>query len=74
MAFKYIDQYFGIIFYRKDCYKCITETLEYLLSTSLSHPQAPSVPKSPGPPPTPDPNTLSNAEAEQYVSIQCCMG
>ncbi len=53
--------------FRKDCYKCITEMLEFLLFTSQSHPQAPSVPKSPGPPPTPDPNMLTNAEAEQYV-------
>ena len=49
------------------------ETLEYLLSTSMSHPQAPSVPKSPGPPPTPDPNTLTNAEAEHYVSTSTCI-
>ena len=54
--------------FRQDSYKCITEMLEFLLSTSQSHPQAPSVPKSPGPPPAPDPNMLTNAEAEQYVS------
>ena len=53
---------------RLDCYRCITETLDYLLSTSMSHPQAPSVPRSPGPPPVQDPNRLTNAEAEQYVS------
>ena len=34
----------------------------------MSHPQAPSVPRSPGPPPVQDPNRLTNAEAEQYVS------
>ena len=34
----------------------------------MSHPQAPSVPRSPGPPPAQDPNRLTNAEAEQYVS------
>ena len=55
--------------FRLDCYKCITEILDYLLSTSMSHPQAPSVPKSPGPPPVQDPNRLTNAEAEQYVRI-----
>ena len=55
-------------FCRHDCYRCITETLDYLLSTSMSHPQAPSVPRSPGPPPAQDPNRLTNAEAEQYVS------
>ena len=55
--------------FRMDCYKCITETLNYLLSTSLSHPQAPSVPKLPGPPQvTDDPNRLACAEAEKHVS------
>ncbi|KAK2140069.1 hypothetical protein LSH36_1494g00009 [Paralvinella palmiformis] len=52
---------------RMDCYKCITETLDFLLSTSLSHPQSPSVPSSPGPPPAPDPNRLTNREAQIYV-------
>jgi len=52
-----------------DCYKCITETLDFLLSTSLSHPQSPSVPSSPGPPPAPDPNRLTNREAQIYVSV-----
>ncbi|KAK2179646.1 hypothetical protein NP493_478g02009 [Ridgeia piscesae] len=59
----------GMIAYsnRMDCYKCITETLNYLLSTSLSHPQAPSVPKLPGPPQvTDDPNRLACAEAEKH--------
>ena len=50
-----------------DSYKCITETLGYLLNTSMSHPQSRSVPNMPGPPPTPDPNKLTNAEAEQYT-------
>ncbi|XP_013406007.1 nuclear pore complex protein Nup155 [Lingula anatina] len=52
---------------RMDCYRCITEMLSYLLSTSMSHPQAPSVPRSPGPPPAPDPHRLTNTEAEQYT-------
>ncbi|ELU06399.1 hypothetical protein CAPTEDRAFT_198384 [Capitella teleta] len=52
---------------RMDCYKCITETLDYLLQTSMSHPQAPSVPHSPGPAPPPDPNRLTNAQAQNYV-------
>lgn len=54
--------------FRMECYKCITETLDYLLSTSQAHPQAPSVPRSPGPPPPADPNTLSNTDAAKYVS------
>ena len=59
----------GCLRFRMDCYKCITETLNYLLSTSLSHPQAPSVPKLPGPPQvTDDPNRLACAEAEKHVS------
>ena len=57
------------ICFRMDCYKCITETLDFLLSTSLSHPHSPSVPSSPGPPPAPDPNRLTNREAQIYVSI-----
>lgn len=52
---------------RMDCYKCITETLNYLLSASQPH-QAPSVPKLPGPPQvTDDPNRLANMEAEKHV-------
>ncbi|XP_064606018.1 nuclear pore complex protein Nup155-like [Liolophura sinensis] len=51
---------------RRDCYACILETFGYLLSQSIAHPQAPSVPKSPGPPPAPDPDRLSNLEAEKY--------
>ena len=54
--------------FRMDCYKCITESLEYLLSISQAHPQAPSVPRSPGPPPPQDPNVLSNTDAARYVS------
>jgi len=52
---------------RKSCYRCITETLEHLLSTSLSHPQAPSVPTSPGPPPPTDPNRMTTQAAQQYT-------
>ena len=50
-----------------DCYKCITETLDYLMSTSLTLPQQTSVPSLPGPPPAADPNRLTNTEAEKYV-------
>ncbi|KAI0209905.1 hypothetical protein LSAT2_005340 [Lamellibrachia satsuma] len=59
----------GMIAYsnRMDCYKCITETLNYLLSASQPH-QAPSVPKLPGPPQvTDDPNRLANMEAEKHT-------
>ena len=52
---------------RRDCYRCITETLDYLLSTGQQFPQAPSVPRLPGPPPVHDPGRLSGAEAEKYV-------
>ncbi|KAL3869881.1 hypothetical protein ACJMK2_042508 [Sinanodonta woodiana] len=51
---------------RKECYKCITETLCHLMSASISHPQSPSIPQSPGPPPAPDPSRLSAADAEHY--------
>ncbi|ESO88145.1 hypothetical protein LOTGIDRAFT_234706 [Lottia gigantea] len=51
---------------RMECYKCITETLGYLWSASTSHPQAPSVPKSPGPPEAPDLTRISPVQAEQY--------
>ena len=54
--------------FSNDSYRCITETLDHLLSTSMSHPAAPSVPTSPGPPPPVDPNRLTNAEAQKYVS------
>lgn len=54
---------------RSDAYKRITKTLENLMTISCKHPQAPSVPQMPGPPPAPDPNQMSNAEAEQYVSL-----
>eukprot|EP00918_Siedleckia_nematoides_P061729 GHVU01134755.1.p1 GENE.GHVU01134755.1~~GHVU01134755.1.p1 ORF type:complete len:766 (+),score=73.70 GHVU01134755.1:2125-4422(+) len=52
---------------RMDCYRCILETLKYLMFTSQSHPQAPSVPHSPGPPPARDPTQLTNAEAAQHM-------
>lgn len=50
-----------------ECYNCITDTLAYLLSASVSHPHAPSVPKSPGPPPQPDPNRMTTYDAEKHV-------
>ncbi|CAC5400979.1 NUP155 [Mytilus coruscus] len=53
---------------RMECYNCITDTLGYLMSASVSHPQAPSIPKGPGPPPTPDPSILNAADAEKYKS------
>ena len=55
---------------RRDCYKCITESLDYLLSTSQAHPQAPSVPKAPGPPPPPAADRLTGDDADRYVSLQ----
>ena len=54
---------------RKECYKCLTETLDYLLSTGQHHPMAPNVPLSPGPPPPNDVGRLSGAEAEKYVGL-----
>ncbi|XP_062607131.1 nuclear pore complex protein Nup155-like [Saccostrea cucullata] len=51
---------------RMECYNCITDTLAYLLSASVSHPHAPSVPKSPGPPPQPDPNRMTTHDAEKH--------
>jgi len=53
---------------RRDCYRSIMETLDYLLSTGQQFPQAPSVPRVPGPLPVHDPGRLSGAEAEKYVS------
>ncbi|CAG2238962.1 NUP155 [Mytilus edulis] len=53
---------------RMECYNCITDTLGYLMSASVSHPQAPSIPKGPGPPPTPDPSILNATDAEKYKS------
>lgn len=40
------------------------------MSASVSHPQAPSIPKGPGPPPTPDPSILNATDAEKYVRIK----
>ena len=37
------------------------------MSASVSHPQALSIPKGPGPPPTPDPSKLHVKDAEKYV-------
>ncbi|XP_052776486.1 nuclear pore complex protein Nup155-like isoform X2 [Mya arenaria] len=50
---------------RKDCYKCITETLGYLMTASV--PQGATViPKSPGPPPAPDASRMSIEDADHY--------
>ncbi|XP_067677422.1 nuclear pore complex protein Nup155-like isoform X1 [Haliotis asinina] len=59
-------QGFQAYYHRMECYKCITEILGYLWSASVSHPQAPSVPKSPGPPPAPDPSRVAAPQADQY--------
>ncbi|XP_046570812.1 LOW QUALITY PROTEIN: nuclear pore complex protein Nup155-like, partial [Haliotis rubra] len=59
-------QGFQAYYHRLECYKCITEILGYLWSASVSHPQAPSVPKSPGPPPAPDPSRVAAPQADQY--------
>ncbi|XP_074640475.1 nuclear pore complex protein Nup155-like [Tubulanus polymorphus] len=53
-------------FKRNQAYKCITDTLGGLLSTSMLHPQSPSVPRTPGPPPAVDTDRLTSNEAEQY--------
>ncbi|WAR23622.1 NU155-like protein, partial [Mya arenaria] len=51
---------------RKDCYKCITETLGYLMTASV--PQGATViPKSPGPPPAPDASRMSIEDADHYI-------
>lgn len=56
-------------FYRLNCYKCITDTLQELVNQSKAAPQSPSVPKKPGPPVlSSDPNMLSNEEAGHHVS------
>ncbi|KAG1694111.1 Nuclear pore complex protein Nup155 [Nymphon striatum] len=54
-------------FMRAEAYKIITDLLGQLLTSSMSHPQSPSVPKQPGPPPIPDPNMLSPQQASQYA-------
>lgn len=64
MCYSNIDPF---ISYRMESYNCITDTLAYLLSASVSHPHAPSVPKSPGPPPQPDPNRMTTYDAEKHV-------
>ncbi|XP_005105150.1 nuclear pore complex protein Nup155 [Aplysia californica] len=51
---------------RMECYKCITDTLSYLWSASVSHPQAPSVPSQPGPPATADSRLMDPQQAEVY--------
>ena len=58
---------------RKDCYKCITETLGYLMSACVLHPQGDTIPKTPGAPPAPDASRISAADAEQYVRFQLKM-
>lgn len=63
----------SVVCYRMDCYKCITESLDFLLATNASHPQSTSVPKSPGPTPAKDESRLTTAEADHYVSITCCV-
>lgn len=51
---------------RMKCYKAVIDTISHLMSLSTSHPQSPSVPKTPGPPPRRDPNLLSPEEAKNY--------
>ncbi|CAL8321736.1 unnamed protein product [Lota lota] len=49
------------------CYKCITDTMQELVTHSKAAPQSPSVPKQPGPPVmTSDPNMLSNEDATAH--------
>ncbi|KAH9488744.1 hypothetical protein Btru_059325, partial [Bulinus truncatus] len=51
---------------RMECYKCITDTLNYLWSASDSHPQAPSIPSLPGPPASVDSARMDAQQAEFY--------
>jgi len=51
---------------RFECYKCITDTICYLWSASVNHPQAPSVPTQPGPPATTDTRLMDPQQAEAY--------
>uniref|UniRef100_A0A0B7BCT5 Nucleoporin Nup133/Nup155-like N-terminal domain-containing protein n=1 Tax=Arion vulgaris TaxID=1028688 RepID=A0A0B7BCT5_9EUPU len=51
---------------RMECYKSIIDTLSYLWSASVSHPQAPSVPQSPGPPAAVDSSRIDVQQAEIY--------
>ena len=54
---------------RMECYKCVTETLNYLWNAATALPQSPSMPKMPGPPPpTHDPSHMAVEQAEYYVS------
>ncbi|XP_023215500.1 nuclear pore complex protein Nup155-like [Centruroides sculpturatus] len=52
---------------RMECYKSVMEVLGQLLSITASHPQAPNVPKSPGPPASEDYSLLTPEEAKSYV-------
>lgn len=52
---------------RMECYKSVMEVLGQLLSITASHPQAPNVPKSPGPPASEDYCLLTPEEAKSYV-------
>ncbi|BFZ16747.1 hypothetical protein BsWGS_19786 [Bradybaena similaris] len=51
---------------RMECYQCVIDTLSYLWSASVSHPQAPSVPQSPGPPASADSSRMDVQQAELY--------
>ncbi|CAL1535434.1 unnamed protein product, partial [Lymnaea stagnalis] len=51
---------------RMDCYKHLTNTLSYLWSASINHPQAPSLPLLPGPPANVDPSRMDPEEAEKF--------
>uniref|UniRef100_A0A2C9M6L4 Nucleoporin Nup133/Nup155-like N-terminal domain-containing protein n=1 Tax=Biomphalaria glabrata TaxID=6526 RepID=A0A2C9M6L4_BIOGL len=51
---------------RMECYKCITDTLNYLWSASNSLPQAPGVPLQPGPPASVDSARMDAQQAETY--------
>ncbi|KAK7492894.1 hypothetical protein BaRGS_00015841 [Batillaria attramentaria] len=52
--------------HRMECYKCITETLNYLWNAATAHPQSPSMPRSPGPAQTVDPNHMAVEQAQKY--------
>ncbi|KAK3794466.1 hypothetical protein RRG08_003619 [Elysia crispata] len=52
---------------RMECYKCITDVLSFLWSSSVSpETQAPSIPLQPGPPVNPDQSRMDALQAETY--------
>lgn len=52
---------------RMECYKAVIDTLGFLMNLSASHPQSPSIPKSPGAAPPPEAGMLTPEEAKGYL-------